>query len=286
MAYTVLALLQFFGINETHESPQNNLPPEDVVSGSGDKQDYLDKVLDKFVQEYLMTTPDEDDDHLESDEALDDNKDLVREYSLCLLRLYFILESLRASVKLGDGDRLAILRKVLLKHFKSHPGHNSYAIEMLISILQDKVFLTKRQAHQTRWASIVNWKGGATNNIEIDLLQENLNRELKKNIKGMGANKTSKSIDRVSRAAGGTAEIIKNFDAAVEKDENIILSDLLGLKPFSSINNRCHEGFADASSDTLATLDKAAFNDWLNRHKKNIIKHGPVETLSEDEDEF
>ncbi len=51
MAYTVLALLQFFGINETHESPQNNLPPEDVVSGSVVR-------LDKFVQEYLMTTPD------------------------------------------------------------------------------------------------------------------------------------------------------------------------------------------------------------------------------------
>jgi hypothetical protein len=71
MVYTVLALLQFFGMNETHESPQKNLPPEDVVNGSGDKQDYFDKVLDKFVQEYLMTTPDEDDDHLESDEALD-----------------------------------------------------------------------------------------------------------------------------------------------------------------------------------------------------------------------
>ena len=170
---------------------------------------------------------------------------------------------------------------------------------MLISILQDEVFLTRRQAHQTRWASNTNWKGGAANNIETDLLQENLNRELKKGIKGMGANKTPKSIERVSRAAGGTAEIIKNFDASVgikrkssshkhkssEKDENIILSDLLGLKLFSSINNRCHEGFTDASSDTLATLDKAAFNDWLNRHKKNIIKHGPVET-SEDEDEF
>ena len=56
MAYTVLALLQFFGMNEMHESPQKNLPPEDVVNGSGDKQGYLHKVLDKFVQEYLMTT--------------------------------------------------------------------------------------------------------------------------------------------------------------------------------------------------------------------------------------
>ena len=209
---TVLALLQFFGMNETHESPQKNLPPEDVVNGRGDKQAYFNKVLDKFVQDYLMTGPDEDD---ESDEALYDDKDLVREYSLCLLRLYFIMESLGASVKFGDGDRLAILRKVLLKHFKSHSGHNTYAIEMLISILQDEVFLTKRQAHQTRWASIVNWKGGATKNIEINLLQENLNRELKKNIKGMGANKTSKSIYRVSRSAGGIAAIIGNFDEAV-----------------------------------------------------------------------
>ena len=106
---------------------------------------------------------------------------------------------MRESVKLGDGDRLAVLRKVLLKHFKSHSGHNAYAIEMLISILQDEVFLAKRQAHQTRWASNVNFKGGAKNNIEIDLLQENLNRELKKSIKGMGANKTQRSIDRVSR---------------------------------------------------------------------------------------
>ena len=169
---------------------------------------------------------------------------------------------------------------------------------MLISILQDEVFLTKRQAHQTRWASIANWKGGARNNIEIDLLQENVNRELKKSIKGMGANKTNKSIGRVSRAAGGSAEIIENFDEVIgikkkssshkhkssEKDESLILSDLLPLKPFASINGRFHEGFKDASSDPLATLDKAAFNDWLNKHKKNITKHGPVDTL-EDEDE-
>ena len=295
MMYTVLALLQFFGMDEMHKSPQRNLPPRDVIRGSEDTQVYLDNVLDKFVSEYLITT--NNNNHLEYDEALEDNQDLVREYSLCLLKLYFILESLRESVKLGDGDRLAVLRKVLLKHFKSHSGHNAYAIEMLISILQDEVFLTKRQAHQTRWASNVNFKGGAKKNIEIDLLQENLNRELKKSIKGMGANKTQRSIDRVSRSAGGTAEIINNFDEVIgikekrsshkhkssEKDESLILSDLFPLKPFASINGRFHDGFKDASSDPLATLDRAAFSDWLNRHKKNITKHGPVETL-DDED--
>ena len=50
-----------------------------------------------------------------------------------------------------------------------------------------------------------------------------------------------------------------------EKDENI-LSDLLELKPLvTSINDHFHEGFTYRyilSSDTLATLDNAAFHDY------------------------
>ena len=117
----------------------------------------------------------------------------------------------------------------------------------------------------------------------------------------MGANKTPRSIERLRRAAGGIAEIIRNFDEAVAikkqdsthkhkssaKDENLILFDLLELKPFEDINDQCHEGDTLAtSSDTLATLNEAAFNEWLDRHKKNIVKHGPVDVLSEDEDEL
>ncbi len=237
-AYTVAALLHFFGMDSIDDPPQNHLCPFDVTNGDEDKQEYLDTVLDKFVDEYLLVKTQVDPD---LNEVSDDHPDQVSEYSLCLLRFFFILECVRQAVKSGNGDQLAALRKELLKHFKSDPGHNTYAIEMLISILQDEVFLTKRQAHQTRWASISNWKGGALKNIEIDILQENLNRELKKGIKDMGANKTPRSIERFSRAAGGIAEIIRNFDEAVAikkkdsshkhkssaKDENLILFDLL-----------------------------------------------------------
>ncbi len=124
--------------------------------------------------------------------------------------------------------------------------------------------------------------------------------ELKKGIKGMGANKTPRSIEQFSRATGGFggfAEIIRNFDEAVAlkkkdsshkhkssaKDENLILFDLLKLKPFEDIDDRCHEGFTDVSSDILATLNEAAFNEWLDRHKKDIVKYGPVDVFSEDE---
>ncbi len=62
----------------------------------------------------------------------------------------------------------------------------------------------------------------------------------------MGANKTPKAIGRLSRAAGGTMKIVKAVDSALGikaksldhshktsvKHENIIISDLVGLKPF------------------------------------------------------
>ena len=295
-AYTVAALMQFFGTETIDDSPNCNIPPDDVQQGDGDKKLYFDTIMNKFVSEYIMPNqhaPDCDQPAEQQQPA-----DLVREYSLCLLRLFFILVDLKRAVRIGDGDRLASLHKVLLKHFKSDAGHNSYAIEMFISILQNEVFLTEAQAHQTRWASTANLRGGL-NNLEIDLLQENLNRVVKKGIKGMGANKTPKAIERLSRAAGGTMKIVKAVDSALGikakssdhshktslKDENIIISDLVGLKPFKYIEGREHEGFPDASSDTLNTLDYTAFHEWLNRHKKNLLKRAPVDSSSEDEDE-
>ncbi len=41
--------------------------------------------------------------------------DLIREYSLCLLRLLFILADLKRAVQIGDGDRLASLHKGTVK---------------------------------------------------------------------------------------------------------------------------------------------------------------------------
>ncbi len=91
---------------------------------------------------------------------------------------------------------------------------------MLISIVQVEVFLSEAEAHRSKWASTANWKGRNGNNIEVDLLQQNVNRDLKKSIKGMGANKTVKAIERLSRAIGGLREIILNFDNKTGKKRN------------------------------------------------------------------
>ena len=134
---------------------------------------------------------------------------------------------------------------------------------MLVSIVQVEVILSEAEAHRCKWASTVNWKGGKGNNIEADLLQENINRDLKKYIKGIRANKTNRAIERLSKAIAGLREIIQNFDnktgnkaklsshshKSSQNDEQQVINVLINLKPFSSIDSRKHNTFPDASSN-------------------------------------
>ena len=70
---------------------------------------------------------------------------------------------------------------------------------MLINIVQNEVFLSESEAHHCKQSSTANWKRGSAKNLEIGILQENRNKDIKKLIKGMGANKTDKAIERASR---------------------------------------------------------------------------------------
>ncbi|KAJ7379536.1 hypothetical protein OS493_015328 [Desmophyllum pertusum] len=155
------------------------------------------------------------------------------------------------------------LIEMLLLHFKALPGFNAYAIEMLISIVQNEVFLSEAEAHQCMWASTANWNGRASKNIEIDLLQEIRNKSIKKSIKTMGPNKTNKAIENASRASGGQHKITENFDVQVNRvkpssshshssaaaDESTALKDLRVVKPFTNEPNRMYDSFPDIQPD-------------------------------------
>ena len=106
------------------------------------------------------------------------------------------------------------------------------------------------------------WQGGKHKNIEIDLLQENRNKDIKGLISLMGANKTKKAIERVSRAAGGVehqASIKEKSSAHLHRssteDENKTLTDLQKIKPFHKTPGRSHKSFVGISSDPLEKLN-------------------------------
>ena len=289
--FTVEALLHFFNMETKDGCPTRNSPPYHILYGEDNRRHYYDSTLDKFIDEYLIPNPtNEEEPHSNIDE------DHVRNYSLCILKYYFIMIDFKDAVKEGNGARLATLHKQFLQHFKSDFGFNAYAIEMLINIVQNEVFLSESEAHHCKWSSTANWKGGSAKNLEIDILQENRNKDIKKLIKGMGANKTDKAIERASRAAAGVRKIVENFDTQVSlspassthshkssaRDEAKILTDLRQVKPFSNQPGRSHDSFPNIRPDPLETMDAEELDRWLTRHKKNLLLHAPLGQEADD----
>ena len=296
--FVVEALIQFFNMESKDGQPTQNKPPYHILEFGDNKTLYYNTVLDKFLDEYLIVPTPSAIVQSQNEPNTSVDPEFVRNYSLCLLKYFFILIDFKDAVKEGNGERLATLHKHMLPHFKSTPGFNSYAIEMLINIIQNEVFLSEAEAHQCIWSATVNWQGGIGKNIEIDIFQENRNRDIKKQIKSMGANKTNAAIERASRSTGGERKIIENFDQKVRKgkkssthahsssalDESKILADLREVKPFAYHGNRRFDSFPNISHDQLESLDQEDFQRWLGRHKRNILLNAPQAQDEDDEE--
>ncbi|XP_028407915.1 uncharacterized protein LOC114530546 [Dendronephthya gigantea] len=290
--YLVEALLEFFKMENVNDSPKENNPlPDQEDLSEEEKKTHLMTVLDKFLDEYVFQdTSCSDVDSLEENISDNNSSDGIFNYSVNLLRSFMVLFDCKDAVAYGNGEHLALIQKQMLYYFSSVSGFNVYAIEMLVTTIQNEVLLSPAESHLCKWAALVNWKGGGGKNIEIDLLQENRNRDMKGLISLMGANKTEKAIERMSKAAGGIRKIVDVFEnqASIKQkssahshkssleDEKKVLADLRKLKPFSYVQGRSHTTFAGISSNPLCAFDEEKFSEWLKRHQKNIALHFPV----------
>ena len=165
--YLIEALLAFFNMDNINESPKIRSPCSSSEVSDDEKKAHALSVLDQFLDEYILQTQSDDEDI-----AADDMSDGVFDYSLNLLKSFMVLLDCKDAVASGNGEHLAISQKQMLLYFSSVSGYNSYAIEMLISTIQNEVLLSPAEAHQCKWAGLANWKGGRNKNIEIDLLTE------------------------------------------------------------------------------------------------------------------
>ena len=110
--------------------PNKNRPPYYTLEVGNNKLLYFHSVLDKFIDQFLLQPT-----HGPSEQDCYPEEDFVKNYSLCILKYFFLLLDFKDAVREGNGERLATLHKVLVQHFKSLPGFNAYAIEMLISVV-------------------------------------------------------------------------------------------------------------------------------------------------------
>ena len=279
--YAIEALLEFFQMEDAKHKPTANGPHSVNIFDEDYRRGYIDSTLDKFLDEYVFQGDKED---------LLFPTDGVWCYGINILKSYLLLADMKDTVATGNVEYLTGIRKQLLVHFFSTPNFNVFAIEMLINVLQCQVLLSEAEVHRCKWAATVNWNGDAGKNIEIDLFQENRNCEMKKLIQAMGANKTEKAIGRASKASGGVTKVVEAFESRVRMpktswmhthasattDEIMIFRDLRAVRPFRKEDDRNFESFVGISHDPTHTFDELKFNEWIERHKKNILVHYPV----------
>ena len=90
-----------------------------------------------------------------------------------------------------------------------HFHHYKYALEAFHTLALVEVIAPPRIKQQIVWSRVVNSRGGAGNNIPVDLHMEHLDRLLKDMIIGIGANISEQAIVQSSKSLDGIKQSVK-----------------------------------------------------------------------------
>ena len=282
ISHIIAVALHHFNMKDVKSAPCDPLLNVDMHSLSKDQKwmllhDLISPITSKYVSTSLecpyqqTTMPDN------FSVAVSDDK--VFEYACCVLSAAMFMYEFDDGVREGSGDRLHRVWKYLLLLFRLF-GRTKYALEALTFQLQCNG-LPQCVAADIKWSRFVNAKGGKGRNISCDLHMEHLNRELKKAIAGLGANVTKKSISRSAKCLRTVLEVCDNFDSAtgvskpsgkhshasLEKDVNLMVTELQQSKVFEEIPGRKHSSFPNISRNPFATVDWNSLEEWFQKHK-------------------
>ncbi|KAH3809432.1 hypothetical protein DPMN_137801 [Dreissena polymorpha] len=139
-------------------------------------------------------------------------EDQLQNYILNFLQYYFVMLNLKDSIREGDIFRLSNNLKMTMPFFFSHSNMSKYFVECIDYILKTEIVMPPKLAIQARTAAFVNRKGKPGKNKAADMEKENQVKDIKDLIRGLGANKTEKSIVKVTAAAPVIKNIVSNVD--------------------------------------------------------------------------
>lgn len=187
---------------------------------------------------------------LDSSETTDD----LHNYSVQLLMWYLHFCEFQDGTREGDPFRTNINLKRMIPFFYSHSVRSKYAIECIDYILKTEILLPQHTAMKVRLGSFVNPHGkkGGGGNKPADMQEENNILVLKDVIKGLGANKTTKAMERASAAAPVVAETVETYMHNIGcvtrsgkhitkdnlEDVTFVVQSLSEIDPFSVTDNR------------------------------------------------
>ena len=194
-------------------------------------------------------------------------------YHQAKLAYGLLLFEFEDAVKEADGDRVHNVYKFALLLYKCY-GHYKYAYVTLLYLVKIQTGL----GDSMKWNRFYNKYGGKGRNIPLDLKMEQLNKILKKLLRGLGSNVDEKNAERVANAIQGIEAVLESVDkdcslsekqghgskGKPEETVEQILKDLIEKSVFKHIPNRDgHPSFPKFHANLLEGLDYRDFHKWM-----------------------
>lgn len=184
----------------------------------------------------------------------------------------------------GDGNRIVRCWKFLMLHFFAEKKHK-YAIEAQYLLLQQFCLLSQRQSYRQKWNRSTNNKGGAGNNVSLDLDLEHDNNYLKTAVRKLGPNLTQSAVSRCGKILKFARNIVeditrecsvmkqsgKHFIKTTKQDMAKLVHHLIDKDALVEQPGRQYRYFANIAPHPLHKESLSGLCMWINNHKQGII---------------
>ena len=140
----------------------------------------------------------------------------ISDYGCNLCHWALHLLHLNDMAKVGDLTRTSLSLKANIPFFYGHSKLSKYFVGCLDLLLKTEVTCSPRMLLRILEGSFTNKHGGVGANVETDLIMEHSIRNRKYLIKGLGANKTEKAIQRDTMAVDTVVDVCKSFNTALK----------------------------------------------------------------------
>lgn len=206
--------------------------------------------------------------------------DTVTAHTRQLIKVLLLKRCLDFAIKTADGQTLSLLMKQMTLYFR-HFHYNNYASACFEHTAEIQLLLSPRMRKLIQQEAFVNNRGGATNNLAMDLDLEHSNRFFKDNFTLKSNDISEAVLERLSFAQDKLKQVIdsyakefgihrhtakrhmskEDYNSDVEK----LRRHLSTRKLFTEVKNRKMHSvkLMQASHDPLMLIDMYNLKQWF-----------------------
>ena len=291
-------LMEFFGMDTEDSVPTKHISSSELDRGKKwmtkeEKHVILQSLVAKFLDQNNFI---EFDPYLGP--SIISTSDGLYNYCCNLCHWYLQVLEMDDTAKAGDLTRVIPNCMNAIPLFFSHSRLSKYFVENIDYVLKCEFLLSPLQRLRVLEGSFVNLRGGANNNMESDLMQENTVRTMKHLIRQLGANKTQSAIDRTTAAAETIKAVTDGLDCFINcrknsskhkiassfDDERTLAKSLRKCRPFRVVAGRNCDGFKDLHASPLTHIDLPDFRYRVDQVVRRLT-YGQAIAVDDDRDE-